>query len=118
MSDKKRAVRFELVITVITVGKGYMAVGNLAGMTFKGTRQDSEVEACHALFYQFLHGQQDAELALDLAVNGEDYTVIEKDVALAAEEMAAPALEASKQKNRDDIEAAMGQGDEYIPDPE
>lgn len=87
MPKEPRTVSFSLGVRLIKVGSGYIAAGSMAGMTFRGTRQETKTAAMHALFYQFTHGNNDAELALDLAVNGEDYTVIESDLSAAAKEL-------------------------------
>lgn len=84
-----RVVRVALNMHVLKIGSGYIATGSMAGMEFRGTRQETRTSAVHALFYQFTNGNSDAELALDLAVSGEDYGVIERDISAAKDEMKA-----------------------------
>lgn len=92
---KDRVTRFSLNVKVLKLGGGYVAVCDLAGVQFRGNRKDTPFAAARDVFLQLTQEQNlDANLALDLASSGEDYSSIAE--AQAADDAAVRAIEGQR----------------------
>lgn len=76
-----RVTNFTMKVSVLRLGEGFLATAMMAGVQFRGNRYPTRVEAARDLFAQLsAFNNLQANLALDLAASGDDYSTISDEL--------------------------------------